>query len=171
MNVPYLSRRGKSPTVKKSTESVTRLPFLAKKLYTWVELSLVLKKTQGLTLSYNKHLLFLFWSVLYPFSHIIQAFRCRAWIPKLSEISPVGPPVFATSMDNLKYYLRECTLPDLSTDGNLPELPLIGHKSHKNHLAVRPETWRRLETVCPLADTIDHTVASCTKVDIFINLR
>lgn len=69
-------------------------------------------------------------------------------------------------MDNLKYYLRECALPDLSTDGNLPEPPFIGHKSHKNHLAVRPETWRRLETICPLADTIDNTVASCMKVDV-----
>jgi hypothetical protein len=69
-------------------------------------------------------------------------------------------------MSILKYYLRECALPGLPIPGNLLDLPPIGHKSHKNHLAVRPETWRRLENIYPLKDTVDHIIVSCANVTI-----
>ncbi|KAF9464673.1 hypothetical protein BDZ94DRAFT_1255649 [Collybia nuda] len=69
-------------------------------------------------------------------------------------------------MNSLKYYLRECALPTVPTDGFPSEPPLIGHKSHKNYLAVRPETWRRLETICPLAGAIDNTVTSWVDANV-----
>ncbi|KAF8350729.1 hypothetical protein F5887DRAFT_876120 [Amanita rubescens] len=56
--------------------------------------------------------------------------------------------------DNLRCYLREAVLPAMVCDPMAPNLPPKGHKSHLNHLKVKPERWRRLENIQPLECTI-----------------
>ncbi|KAF9069660.1 hypothetical protein BDP27DRAFT_1222193 [Rhodocollybia butyracea] len=54
--------------------------------------------------------------------------------------------------DNLKSYVREAALPKMMNDRFAPAMPPDGHKSHMNDLKVRPETWRRLESIYSLAN-------------------
>ncbi|KAK7014884.1 microtubule associated protein [Favolaschia claudopus] len=54
--------------------------------------------------------------------------------------------------DNLRCYLREATLPPMANDPNAPQMPPAGHKSHQNHLKVRPQSWRRLENIFSFED-------------------
>ncbi|KAJ7057040.1 hypothetical protein C8F01DRAFT_341600 [Mycena amicta] len=49
--------------------------------------------------------------------------------------------------DNLRGYLRQAILPPMKNDATAPPMPPPGHKSHLNHLSVRPQTWRRLESI------------------------
>ncbi|KAF7304857.1 Microtubule associated protein [Mycena kentingensis (nom. inval.)] len=51
--------------------------------------------------------------------------------------------------DNLRGYLREAALPPMRNDAAAPKMPPPGHKSHLNHLTVRPQAWRRLESIYP----------------------
>ncbi|KAF8628442.1 hypothetical protein AX15_003958 [Amanita polypyramis BW_CC] len=61
--------------------------------------------------------------------------------------------------DNLRCYLREAVLPTMICDPKAPPLPSEAHKSHLNHLKVRPEQWRRLESIQPLDSmTMDKRV-------------
>ncbi|KAJ3998183.1 hypothetical protein F5050DRAFT_1806143 [Lentinula boryana] len=52
--------------------------------------------------------------------------------------------------DNLKCYVREAILPRMKNGKYAPAMPPDGHKSHMNTLKVRPETWRRLESIYSL---------------------
>jgi len=61
-------------------------------------------------------------------------------------------PMTARGTDNLRCYLREATLPLMTNDAMAPKMPPPGHKSHQNHLKVRPQAWRRLESIYPLVD-------------------
>jgi hypothetical protein len=64
--------------------------------------------------------------------------------------------------DNLRCYLREAVLPVMVCDAKAPSIPPEGHKSHLNHLKVKPERWRRLENIQPLECTImDKWVTDC----------
>lgn len=67
-------------------------------------------------------------------------------------------------MDNLRYYLASCALPPMPLARNAPLPPSEGHKSHQNHLQVRPETWRRLENIFPLEGAIDEAITRCKSV-------
>ncbi|KAJ6547537.1 hypothetical protein B0H19DRAFT_1166187 [Mycena capillaripes] len=58
----------------------------------------------------------------------------------------------ARGTDNLRCYLRETMLPVMLNDVMAPKMPPTGHKSHQNHLKVRPQAWRRLETIYSLTD-------------------
>ncbi|KAJ7219247.1 hypothetical protein GGX14DRAFT_435292 [Mycena pura] len=53
----------------------------------------------------------------------------------------------ARGTDNLRGYLREATLPPMINGATAPKMPPPGHKSHQNHLHVRPQEWRRLESI------------------------
>lgn len=63
-------------------------------------------------------------------------------------------------MDNLRRYLATCTLPLMQIARNAPLPPPHGHKSHRNHLHVRPESWRRLESMYPLDSDVENAVAT-----------
>ncbi|KAJ7275365.1 hypothetical protein B0H12DRAFT_1199468 [Mycena haematopus] len=54
--------------------------------------------------------------------------------------------------DNLRCYLRETTLPQMTNDAMAPQMPPPGHKSHQNHLKVQPQVWRRLESIYSFTD-------------------
>ncbi|KAF5365751.1 hypothetical protein D9758_003303 [Tetrapyrgos nigripes] len=76
------------------------------------------------------------------------------------------PPPFSYSLtmyqatDNLRTYLREAALPKMENDRAAPKMPAPSHKSHLNDLKVRPEVWRRLESIyilheyCALEKTV-----------------
>ncbi|KAJ7155992.1 hypothetical protein C8R43DRAFT_1087364 [Mycena crocata] len=58
----------------------------------------------------------------------------------------------ARGTDNLRCYLRETKLPQMTNDAMAPKMPPAGHKSHQNHLQVRPQAWRRLESIYSFND-------------------
>ncbi|KAJ6630775.1 hypothetical protein B0H10DRAFT_2160169 [Mycena sp. CBHHK59/15] len=67
----------------------------------------------------------------------------------------------ARGTDNLRCYLRETTLPPMTNDLAAPKMPPAGHKSHQNHLKVRPQAWRRLESIYSFKDiSMDAIVVS-----------
>ena len=49
--------------------------------------------------------------------------------------------------DNARLYVQEAKLPTLRYGTPAPEFPARGHKSHKNHLTITYERWRRLQRV------------------------
>uniref|UniRef100_A0A0W0EXX7 Uncharacterized protein n=1 Tax=Moniliophthora roreri TaxID=221103 RepID=A0A0W0EXX7_MONRR len=53
-------------------------------------------------------------------------------------------------VDNLQEYLQTAQLPEMKLDHDAPQMPPFGHKSHLNDLAVRSESWRRLESIYTL---------------------
>ncbi|KAJ7709933.1 hypothetical protein B0H17DRAFT_1191069 [Mycena rosella] len=67
----------------------------------------------------------------------------------------------ARGTDNLRGYLRETKLPQMTNDTMAPKMPPTGHKSHQNHLKVRPEAGRRLESIYSFQDiSMDDIVVS-----------
>ncbi|KAJ7109350.1 hypothetical protein C8R44DRAFT_284984 [Mycena epipterygia] len=67
----------------------------------------------------------------------------------------------ARGTDNLRCYLRETKLPQMTNDALAPKMPPTGHKSHQNHLQVRPQAWRRLESIYSFKDiSMDDIVVS-----------
>ncbi|KAF9005627.1 hypothetical protein BDQ17DRAFT_1469825 [Cyathus striatus] len=61
---------------------------------------------------------------------------------------------------DLRSYLQCCALPEMIVDVRwIPDFLLDGHKSHKNHLSVQAEQWRRLETINPIEMT--SKIESC----------
>ncbi|KAF5357934.1 hypothetical protein D9756_001594 [Leucocoprinus leucothites] len=44
-------------------------------------------------------------------------------------------------------YVSSTTLPHIPESADMPVMPLPGHRSNRNHLTVRSEEWRRLETI------------------------
>lgn len=65
--------------------------------------------------------------------------------------------------DNLREYLQEAILPTMIHDANAPLMPPEGHKSHMNNLKVRPESWRRLESMYLLPEEYQfgRAVSTC----------
>ncbi|KAK7050968.1 hypothetical protein VNI00_005080 [Paramarasmius palmivorus] len=55
-------------------------------------------------------------------------------------------------VDNLQEYLCTAQIPEMKLDYDAPFPPPPGHKSHLNDLAVRSESWRRLECIYTLND-------------------
>ncbi|KAF4608445.1 hypothetical protein EYR40_000790 [Pleurotus pulmonarius] len=52
-------------------------------------------------------------------------------------------------------------------DPSTPEMPPEGHKSHLNHLKIRPESWRKLQTIHALRENpLERSI--CTWVDKYI---
>ncbi|TEB35898.1 hypothetical protein FA13DRAFT_1810551 [Coprinellus micaceus] len=70
------------------------------------------------------------------------------------RIQPDGIP-------DLRQHMRNCILPPLGYQENDPILPPKGHVSHRNHLSVRPETYRRFETIHGLHDSIWFALENC----------
>ncbi|KAJ8072475.1 hypothetical protein AAF712_011227 [Marasmius tenuissimus] len=69
--------------------------------------------------------------------------------------------------DNLRDYLQEAILPEMVLNANAPPMPPPGHKSHANHLQVRPEQWRRLEGMHVLdPDEVNQMVLEWADLDI-----
>ncbi|KAJ7940665.1 hypothetical protein B0H13DRAFT_2226032 [Mycena leptocephala] len=58
----------------------------------------------------------------------------------------------ARGTDNLRNYLRQTKLPQMTNDAMAPKMPPPGHKSHQNHLSARSQAWRRLESIYSLTD-------------------
>lgn len=68
----------------------------------------------------------------------------------------------ARGADALRRYLHEAVLPQMLLHPVAPNPPPTGHKSHLNSLSVRPETWRRLESIHPLDSTkLNKNIAAC----------
>jgi len=67
-------------------------------------------------------------------------------------------------MDDIKSYLCYSALPFMPVNIDATSLlPPDGHKSHRNYLCVRPEMWRRLESIYPLGEaSMDQAATSCT---------
>jgi hypothetical protein len=76
----------------------------------------------------------------------------------LHQLVPTLPPGTA----NLSCYIREATLPQLTSSKRTPEIPLY-HKSHRNPLSVRPEGYRTFDCMSVLRDEVfEPLVTSCT---------
>jgi len=60
--------------------------------------------------------------------------------------------------DNLRYYLSHAVLPQMIPGVGAPEIPPEGHKSHRNTLSVRPESYRKLQSIYQLKDRDFHTL-------------
>jgi hypothetical protein len=70
-------------------------------------------------------------------------------------------------MMDLKSHLRYYALPAVVQE-TTSWYPPSGHKSHRNALNVRPETWRRLENIYILHEaTMDQAITSCTPALVF----
>ncbi|KAJ6502575.1 hypothetical protein C8R45DRAFT_1092404 [Mycena sanguinolenta] len=69
--------------------------------------------------------------------------------------------------DNLRLYLREAKLPQMTNDALAPKMPPPGHKSHQNHLKVHPQEWRRLECIYSLMDQAMAKIVS-SWIDAYI---
>ncbi|KAG9226335.1 hypothetical protein CCMSSC00406_0003214 [Pleurotus cornucopiae] len=54
--------------------------------------------------------------------------------------------------DNLRCYIREAGLPPMLCHPSTPQMPPEGHKSHLNNLKIRPESWRKLQTIHELKE-------------------
>ncbi|KAF9451052.1 hypothetical protein P691DRAFT_663990 [Macrolepiota fuliginosa MF-IS2] len=54
--------------------------------------------------------------------------------------------MFGTRNVGLLQYVTSTTLPHIPEISGAPSPPPAGHKSHKNHLNVKSEAWRRLES-------------------------
>jgi hypothetical protein len=64
--------------------------------------------------------------------------------------------------DNLRCYVREATLPKMISASSAPPLPMDGHKSHMNTLAIRPEYYRQLESMYRFKDeAFDEVITNC----------
>ena len=72
------------------------------------------------------------------------------------RIQPDGIP-------DLRQHMRNCILPPLGYQENDPILPPKGHVSHRNHLSVRPETYRRFENIHGLHDSIWFALENCER--------
>ncbi|KAJ3817340.1 hypothetical protein F5880DRAFT_1626345 [Lentinula raphanica] len=73
---------------------------------------------------------------------------------------------------NLKRYVQAALLPRMINGRDAPPMPPEGHRSHRNNLAVRPETWRRLENIYSLDNfDFENVVSSCkcqfSRIDMF----
>ncbi len=64
--------------------------------------------------------------------------------------------------DNLRCYVREAVLPLMLCDPSTPEMPPEGHKSHLNHLKIRSESWRKLQTIHALRENpLERSICTC----------
>lgn len=64
--------------------------------------------------------------------------------------------------DNLRFYLGKAVLPQMPLGVGAPEIPPEGHKSHHNTLTVRPEPYRKLQSIYQLQDRhFDNLVLDC----------
>jgi hypothetical protein len=64
--------------------------------------------------------------------------------------------------DNLRCYVREAILPEMVNGQAAPPMPIHGHKSHLNTLTIRPEFYRKLETIYRFRDEmIEEMIAGC----------
>jgi hypothetical protein len=64
--------------------------------------------------------------------------------------------------DNLRCYVREAVLPEMVNGQAAPSMPICGHKSHLNTLTIRPEFYRKLETIYRFRDEmIEEMIAAC----------
>ncbi|KAF9500892.1 hypothetical protein BDN71DRAFT_946872 [Pleurotus eryngii] len=69
--------------------------------------------------------------------------------------------------DNLRCYVRDAGLPPMLCDPSTPEMPPEGHKSHLNHLKIRLESWRKLQTIQELKENrLERSI--CDWVDKYI---
>ncbi|KAJ2916015.1 hypothetical protein MD484_g4381, partial [Candolleomyces efflorescens] len=67
---------------------------------------------------------------------------------------------------NLREYTTQATLPPLQYEQYDSLLPPPGHVSHKNHLTIRPEAYRQLETIHGLAESVWMNMGAC--LDSFV---
>ena len=75
----------------------------------------------------------------------------------------------ARGTDNLRGYLREATLPPMINGATAPKMPPPGHKSHQNHLHIRPQEWRRLESIYSFNNiAFDDLVVNCNVLFFYL---
>lgn len=56
--------------------------------------------------------------------------------------------------DNLSYYLSQAVLPEMKNGVDAPAIPPEGHKSHRNNLTVRPEPYRKLQSIYQIKEPL-----------------
>lgn len=56
--------------------------------------------------------------------------------------------------DNLRLYISQAVLPQMLLGPDAPPVPPDGHKSHRNHLTVRLESYRNLENIYQMLDNV-----------------
>jgi hypothetical protein len=74
--------------------------------------------------------------------------------------------------DNLGYYLSHAVLPQMVPGVGAPEMPRQGHGSHRNKLTVRPEPYRKLQSIYQLIEEVfDTLIAECESRNILIFIK
>ncbi|KAG5221656.1 Microtubule associated protein [Salix suchowensis] len=82
-------------------------------------------------------------------------------------VSLLSPFMAYRGTDNLRCYVRDAGLPPMLCDPSTPEMPPEGHKSHLNHLKIRLESWRKLQTIQELKENrLERSI--CDWVDKYI---
>jgi hypothetical protein len=71
--------------------------------------------------------------------------------------------------DCLRYYLAQAVLPQMVLGVGAPGMPCEGHTSHRNTLTVRPESYRKLQSIYQLMHEGFHAlVLDCESQAIFV---
>jgi len=74
--------------------------------------------------------------------------------------------------DNLGYYLSQAVLPQMIPGIGTPEMPRQGHGSHRNTLTVRPEPYRKLQSIRQMREEVFSTlVLECEAQNIFTLIK
>jgi hypothetical protein len=60
--------------------------------------------------------------------------------------------------DNLRVYLSRAVLPQMVLGIRAPGLPPAEHKTHANNLTVRPEPYRKLESIYQSHDKLFYAL-------------
>jgi hypothetical protein len=73
--------------------------------------------------------------------------------------------------DHRRFYLVRAVLPEMTHGAYAPSMPPVGHKSHLNSLSVRPERYRKLESMKRLKSTyFERAVTQCIFSSFHVNL-
>lgn len=77
----------------------------------------------------------------------------------------LSPSMAYRGTDNLRCYIREAGLPPMLCHPSTPQMPPEGHKSHLNNLKIRPESWRKLQTIHELKENRwERSICDCEDI-------
>lgn len=70
--------------------------------------------------------------------------------------------------DNLRLYICQAVLPQMLLGLGTPAMPPDRHKSHRNHLTVRSEAYRKLQSIYQLVDPVFKKIVLDCKLRVYI---